>query len=347
MALLRSLSFMLLSLVLLAVASGVSARTLYTGEAVLDAEPAPVLTPVEQALEQVLTRLTGLTDVSVVDRLGVSASDVSLLVLSQQRVRRSRLTEEGDTSPEEVLLRVEFDPRGVDALLAKAGLPRLGSTRPSILLWVALEDLQGVRLAADPVLEEIIARQARRLGLDVLRPLGDLQDLSEVEAVDVRGGFLEAAEPSAARYGAGLTVMLDLRRFGPGWNGRWSWRLEGVDAGLRTDAESREGIISRGLESVLGALVDRFGRVAGSGRAGPLQLVVEGIDDEVQYAEVLGYLSALGPVDQVQVIAARDRSIHFELLVSRAGIEDLLTIGDVLEPLATDREGRLKARLKR
>ena len=347
MALLRSLSLTAVSLVLLAAAPELAARALYTGEAALETESVPDSAPVRQALEQVLTRLTGVTGASVVDRLGVSEPDARLLVLSQQRVRRSRLTEDGASPTDEVLLQVDFDPRAVEALLAEAGLPRLGRTRPAVLLWLTLEDEQGVRLSGDPMLEEVIARQARRLGLEVLRPLGDLQDLSEVDTVDVRGGFLEAAEPSAERYGAGVAAMLDLRRSGSGWNGRWFWRLEGVDAALRASAEDREPVIAQGLESLLGALVDRFGRVAGSGQGGVVQLVVEGIEDEVQYAEVLGYLGALGPVDAVQIVAARGRSIHFELQVSGAGLQDLLMIGDVLEPLATDREGRLRASLKR
>ncbi|WP_203594730.1 DUF2066 domain-containing protein [Wenzhouxiangella limi] len=336
----------LIVLVVLLATGAAGARDLYTGEALLEDAPSAELDPLARALEQVLTRLSGVTDASLVERLGLSRADLQLLVLSQQRVRRERLTADGAATVEELRLQVDFDPDAVDALLAEQNLPRLGRARPSILLWLALEDEQGVRLEADAVLEQSIARQARRLGLDVLRPLGDLQDLSEIEPIDIRGGFVEAAEPSAERYGAGMIAMLDLRQAGPDWSGRWFWRLEGRDAGLQTRAGQPEAVVAQGLEAVLGFLVDRFGRVAGSDDGGVLRLVVEGIEDEIQYAEVLRHLGSLGQVDDVQVLAARGRSIDFELSLRRAGLEDALMIGGVLDVVERSRDGSLRVRLK-
>ncbi|MFP4276524.1 MAG: DUF2066 domain-containing protein [Wenzhouxiangella sp.] len=347
MSMSRLCAQLLVALVLLGATGQLVARDLYTGESLLEPAGSGEAEPLARALDEVLTRLTGFTAHSLVERLELSPSDLQLLVLSQQRVRRARLMPDGSSSADELLLQVDFDPGGVDALLAEAGLPRLGRTRPSILLWLAVEDDQGVSLEADPVLEQTITDQARRLGLEVLRPLGDLQDLAEIAPIDIRGGFLEAAEPGAERYGAGMIAMLDLRRLGPTWSGRWFWRLEGRDAGLQARAETRTAVVTQGLEAVLGALVDRFGRVAGAGGGGRVRLIVEGIDDEIQYSEVLRYLSSLGPVDAVQVLAARGRVIDFELDLNSSGLEDALLIGDVLELMEGGRQGTLRARLKR
>ncbi len=347
MSTLRFVVKVLVVLVVLVATGEAGARDLYTGEGPLEDAPPTELDPLARALEQVLTRLSGVTDESLVERLGLSTAELDLMVLSQQRVRRERLAPDGASTVEEVRLQVDFDPGAVDALLAEQALPRLGRARPSILLWLALEDEQGVRLEADAVLEQTIARQARRLGLDVLRPLGDLQDLSEVEPIDIRGGFIEAAEPAAARYGAGMIAMLDLRQVGPEWRGRWFWRLEGLDAGLQARAELPEAVVAQGLEALLGALVDRFGRVAGADDGGVLRLVVEGIEDEIQYAEVLRHLTSLGQVEDVQVVAARGRSVDFELDLTSAGLEDALMIGGVLDVVERNRDGSLRVRLKR
>jgi hypothetical protein len=330
-----------------AVATEASARSLYTGEALIRTEDTASSELLDQALDEVLTRLTGFTGFSMVDRMALTPAQVQVLVLSQQRVRRSRLEPGGQSTVDELFLRVEFDPRGVDALLAEASVSRLGPTRPSVLLWLAIEDDQGVRLEAGPFLEQVLERQARRLGLEVLRPLGDLQDLAEVRATDVRGGFLEVAIPSAERYGAGVLAMLDLREGSAGWSGRWFWRLEGRDASLASQATELEPVIAQGMEALLGALVDRFGRVAGIGQTGAIRLSVEGIEDEVQYAEVLNYLGSLGPVDGVRVVAARGTTIDFELQLTGANFEDLLTIGNVLEPVGRVLNGQARARLKR
>lgn len=334
-------------MVMLIATGGAVARDLYTGESPLEEAMPDRFDPLARALDEVLTRLTGLTGQSLVEQLELSRADLQLLVLSQQRVRRERLAPDGASFIEQLRLRVDFDPGAVDALLAEANLPRLGRVRPSILLWLAVEDEQGVRLDGDAVLEQAVVIHAQRLGLDILRPLGDLQDLSEVEAIDVRGGFLDQAEPAAERYGAGMIAMLDLRQIGPEWSGRWFWRLEDRDAGLQVRAEMPESVVAQGLEAMLGTLVDRFGRIAGADEGGLVRLRVEGIEDEIQYAEVLRHLGSLGQVDGLQVVAAAGRSIDFELNLSSAGLEDALMIGGVLDVVERSRDGSLRVRLKR
>ncbi|MEE4295043.1 MAG: DUF2066 domain-containing protein [Wenzhouxiangella sp.] len=344
---LRFLPFLAALLALSAAGNEAFGRSLYTGEAPLPTEATEAVVPLNQALDEVLTRLTGFTGVSMVERLALTRDDVQRLVLSQQRVRRTRLQADGLTPLDRLYLRVEFDSRGVDALLAEAGVSRLGQTRPSVLLWLAVEDDEGVRLEADPLLDQALESEARRLGLEVLRPLGDLQDLAEVQATDIRGGFLESANPSAERYGAGVLAMLDLRESPSGWSARWFWRLEGRDASFRTQAAGLDTVVAQGMEALLGALVDRFGRVTGVGQTGAMRLIVEGIEDEVQYAEVLNYLDSLGPVEDVQVVAARGTTIDFELQLTGASFQDLLTIGNVLEPVGEAMNGQVRARLKR
>jgi hypothetical protein len=347
MSMLRLLVQVLVVAVALCAAGSADARDLYTGESPLEDSLSVQADPLARALDEVLVRLTGLTDQSLVERLELTRADLQLLVLSQQRVRSERLAPDGVSTVEQLRLRVDFDPAGVDALLARENLPRLGRTRPSILLWLAVENEQGLNLDGDAGLNEAIAMQARRLGLDVLRPLGDLQDLSEIQAIDIRGGFLGLAEPGAERYGAGMIAMLDLRQVGQEWTGRWFWRLEGRDAGLQTEADSPEAIVAAGLEALLRALVDRFGQIAGADAGGTVRLVVEGIEDEIQYVEALRYLGSLGQVDSLQVVAASGRNIDFELTLSSAGLEDALMIGGVLDIVERSRDGSLRVRLKR
>lgn len=322
------------------------ASDLYTGESALAADERAGPAELARALDEVLVRLTGEAGESLVDRFGLADSELRLLVLSEQRVRRQRSDADGSGLREQVRLQVDFDPQRVDALLAERNLPRLGRERPSILLWLAVENAEGIGLDADPVLEAEIAEQGRRLGLDIVRPLGDLQDLAEIEAIDIRGGFLDSAEPSARRYGAGLIAMLDLRQTRAGWEGRWFWRLDGLDAGLHSQAPSRERALSAGLERLLATLVDRFGVLPGL-EGGTRRILVEGIDEEVQYVEVLRYLSSLSVVADLRVVAARDNRVDFELDLTGPGFEDALAIGAVLDVIERREDGALIVRLAR
>lgn len=320
---------------------------LYTGEAVVTEDRERLTETTLSALNEVLTRLTGITDRSVVEELGVTESQLRLLVLSEQRIRRQRPGPGGEGTLDEVRLRVDFDPVGVDRLLATHNLPRLGRERPAVLLWMAVEQDFEVQLQGDAELEFEIVEQARRLGLDVIRPLGDLMDLADMETFDIRGGFLDSADPSARRYGAGVTAMLDLRERDEGWSARWFWRMDGRDDGVQYEVDEAAAAVESGLERILAAVAERFAVAADAEPDGNQRVIVGGIGEEAQYAEVLRYLNSLGAVSEVRVLAARGRDIEFELVLASAGLEDALAIGGVLALEGRRADGSLLLRLLR
>lgn len=319
---------------------------LYTGEVPVD-EALSADRNALAALDQVLARLTGITDRSLVEELGLQPSVLRLLVSSEQRVRRARLGPDDQPLADEIWLRIDFDPVGVDGVLARHALPRLGPQRPSILLWLAVEDSFGVELQGSPFLEQEISAHARRLGLDVVRPLADLIDLADMAAADIRGGFLDSAEASARRYGAQVIAMLDLRDRHLEWSGRWLWRLEDRDSELQLDAEELSTVVAAGLEAILSALAARFAVLADAEHAGQRRIVVRGIVGELQYAEVLRHLESLSAVETVLVTGARGAEVDFELRLRSAGLEDGLAIGGVLGIEERRADGSLLLRLLR
>ena len=323
----------------------VLASDLYAGETRLGDDEQITPAAMLEALDQVLVRLTGMVDVSPVAVIGVRAADVNALVESQQRLRVERLDKEGERITE-VRLRVDFHPPSVDRLLQDNALPRWGRERPAILVWIAEEDEDGARLSADPFLEQQLAEQARRFGLDVIRPLGDALDMAEVDLADIRGGFLDAAENGMRRYQAGIVAMLDLRDSDDYWSGRWFWRLEGRDRGLNLSADSRLEIIEAGLAALLSALAGRYGVIADDLDHGTRRVVVDGIVDPIQYAEVLRYLGELSMVEGLQVVRARDRRIEFKLAVSGGRLEDVIALSRLLVVDRQEFDGTLYLRLQ-
>ncbi len=322
------------------------ASDLYVGETILaegqDVTPAALL----RSLDQVLVRLTGMVDESPVARLGLGASDVRGLIQSQQRVRLERLDEEGNRRSE-LRLRAEFYPAAVDQLLQRHQLARLGRERPSILLWVAVDEEGRIAQLADaPLLEEHIRDQAWRFGLDIVRPLGDALDMAEVRLADIRGGFIDAAASGAQRYGAGVVAMLDLREQDGYWTGRWSWRLDGRDGGMTLTADRPGKLIELGMQGLLEALVDRYAVRRGEHGGGLQRIVVEGIVDPVQYAEVSSFLGGLSVVEQLRVVGARGRQVEFELTLAGGGLDDAISLSRILAVDRREPDGRLYLRLR-
>ncbi len=328
---LNLLALILLALVLMAPAA--MARDLYTGEAVLAEDGRIDNQALLRALDEVLVRLTGEVERSPVESLGLGSADVNNLIQTRHTVRRERLEEDGETV-QELRARVEFDETAINQLLREQRIPRWGRERPAILLWMAVDDEDGVAFADDPWLDSVVNEQARRLGLDIVYPLGDALDMAEVTLPDIRGGFLNSAVAAADRYGTGVIAMLDLRMEGgldqPIWSARWSWRVGGQEGGLQHTGLYRDMLVRRGLERLAAAMAGRYAIRDTEGEGRLRRLLVEGIVDDVQFAEVRSYLNDLGIVEDVRIVAARERSLEFELTLSGEGLEQFIEMGGLL-----------------
>lgn len=312
---------------------GALARDLYVGEAVLPDGGSADNQALLRALDEVLVRLTGQVEQSPVETLGLGAGDVSGLIQTRHTVRRERLDEDGEVVTE-LRLRAEFDEPAINRLLRENRVPRWGRERPPILLWIAVDDDSGVAFADDPWLDAVIAEQARRLGLDIVRPLADALDMAEVTLPDIRGGFLDSSVTAAQRYGAGVIAMLDLRGEAAmeetTWSARWFWRVGGSDAGLQHTGLYRDMLIRRGMEGLASAMANRYAVRDSEGDGGRHRLRVEGIVDDVHFTEVFNYLDNLSIVEDLRIVAARDRSLEFELVVGGDGLEQFLEMGGLL-----------------
>lgn len=342
---------LLISLFLAAVlaAQPLVAAPLYVGEVAVERQQGSSADRLA-ALDRVLARLTGRFDVSLVNELGLGPADLEELVLSQQLTEHPVVTPDGERE-KELRLEVEFDEPAINELLRRNQLSRWGQERPAVLLWMAVEDQLGARFVDSPYLEFLLREHARRVGLDIVRPLSDALDLAEVTLADVRGGFLGSAEASARRYGAGVIAMLDLRQLGGGddrlWNARWRWRVEGQDAGIDQSGEDVETLIGAGLQRLASRLAARYGVVDTDAAPSRWRVSVDGIVDEVQYAEVLRHLENLSVVRDVRVVSASQREVVFELHSRGERIESYLTLGGLLVLERSGDDNRLEFRLVR
>jgi len=337
---------LLAAVVILAGLATGQARALYVGEAVVMAEEVTDAAALMSALDEVLVRLTGMAEPSPVEALGLRVADARALLQSQQRVRIERLAEDG-SRVDELRLRAEFYPPGVDALLARAQLPRLGRERPAILLWAALDDEEGVRLADSPLFDQAIRELGRRFGLDMILPLADATDLAWVQLSDIRGGFIDSAQPSADRYGAGVVALADLRAGEGEWAGRWMWRIDGRDLSVQVQGDSLVDLVEPGMRAILASLVERFATVTRPDGGLVRRVVIDGIVEPIQYAEVLRVFDQLSLIEDFRVLEASARSVSFELYLSGDGLEDVLRIGRTLVIERTEADGTLHLRLAR
>ena len=344
-----------------------AAERLYTGEAVIG-DGLSMQGAQLAALDQVLTRLTGQVDRSLVSELGLGAGDLRALQASQQRVQVERLMPDGSRQ-EQVVLRVDFYPPAVDNFLRNNDLPRLGRERPAVLLWQArrgepldpfavlepspleplADEADGLDEAdLDNYLQSLFERASARLGVDLIEPLGDALDLSMVNEADIRGGILDGADALRDRYGAGMVAMLDLEQDDRGdWRGRWFWRLEGRDHSLSVTDPSLDVVVDRGVSGLLALMAERFAVRLATDRGALRRIRVEGLVDQRQFSAVVNHLSELSVVERVQVVSARERAIEFDLELAGDGLEDQIGFSRLLAIEGEDAAGTLVLRWQR
>jgi len=337
-------AFCVVTLLCLSAGVGADSGRLYVGEAAIaDASEAGTRSEL-RALDEVLQRLTGQLNHSMVEQLAVQPSDLSPLILSRQVVRRALLQPDGQTI-DVLRQQVNFDPEAIDQLLRDRAVPVWGRERPALLLWVAVDDEQGVRLADSRQVDAMVSELARRYGLTVIQPLGDAIDLSQVSITDIRGGFVEAAQDSMMRYGAGVVVMLDLRQEGSTWLARLFWRHDGRDFSQTFPAISKAVAMDQVLASLLQSLAERYAMIDDGLADGERRVLISGVREQVHYREVMAHLTQLSAVESLRLVAADGDTIELVVRVRGSRFEQVLALGGVLSVEDLSADGTLRLRL--
>lgn len=288
--------------------------------------------PLLRALNQVLVRVTGRAGQNLVQELAISADRARAMSLGRQFREQQVPTANGQVRMQR-WLRIDFDPRAVDALLDQAGLARWGRERPELLVWLAVDDGSRVDyLVDDPRVEAALARASFAYGIRLARPILDAQDRVEVTPSDIRGGFTAVAVPALARYGADGLVLLELRQAGEFWTGRWAWRIGPAEYAFQRSGSDPAEVIDLGFGRIAESLAARFAVRPAALRT--QRLSIAGLELPVHYAEARRFLEGLTGVEQVRVVAAEGDRVRFELQSSSAELRQRI---DLTGPLTFER----------
>jgi uncharacterized protein len=263
-----------------------------------------------EALKTVLVRVSGQRDAAA--RVGTEINN------PRKYVQRFGFTAED-------VLEVGFDSVSVDRMLSQAGLPIWGRERPSTLVLLSVETVDGSErwISSDTPAQErdLLARVARQRGLPLKWPTMDSQD--RVQASADADSSSAALLQTAARYGANAALV------GRARGGSVQWTLVSNDGASRA---------SGGLEEGVHLAADTFAHVfAASGSSlGNVTVEVSGIGDLNAYAATLNYLEGMTLVRAVALEQVAGDTMRFRLAVrGDAGtLRRAIALDDRLVPLA-------------
>lgn len=256
---------------------------------------------VRMALAEVLIKVTGNEQVALLP--GIPELFGRSLQLLQQYRYRTEINRAGDgeiAEPQQWLW-VRFNQAGLDKALREINVPIWGRTRPTTLLWLAVEQ-QGQRSlfggSDNSELLDRITAQAKRRGIPVVLPLLDLEDQQRIKASDVWINFQDNILNASARYPSEAILVGRLLDLGSGrWQARWSLNLGGQlydwsHTGLLDSA------LSYGVEGTASTLAKHFVR-APTNESGELLILVKDVRNLTDFARSERYLRALNGVTRV------------------------------------------------
>ena len=296
------------------------------------------------ALEEVLVRVAGQ------DAVLKTAPAKQMLKKPDALVQQYRYFYEPGSEPPLLKLWLRFDGDAIRNSLQQQGQAYWGSERPDTLVWLAVED-RGKRyvVSADDGtdVQQQIALAAKQRGLPVLFPLMDLEDQSQVRFSDIWGGFFENVMAASRRYSPQAVLIGRLNRSpSGGWSSRWHLEVAGKPAAWSDSRQQLNKLSQQGIDDTADRLASRFAVAPGSSSSNTVSISVSGVDSLSDYARLSAYLKGLTAVSGMQVERVAGAEIDYALQLN-GSLDDLtrtVTIGTVLEPVASETPGSYRLR---
>jgi len=231
---------------------------------------------------------------------------------------------------------VRFDEKAVKNSLWKQKLPVWGKTRPSTLLWVAIQDVNKRMLldANEPTpLLSYFQRQAKQRGIPLLFPLLDLEDQININVTDVWGAFKEPVKNASQRYQpeAILSARLFLDPFGV-WQSRWTLHQGNDEVDWQVNAPDLETAVVDGLDSLADRLAQRYAHISTVEDESDFLIFVTDVNGLSDYVRVNKYLSALSSIKRADLARIKGSELVFrlDLRSSPKALTQSIALGKVL-----------------
>jgi len=248
---------------------------------------------------------------------------------------QSEVELEPEAKPTQKLV-VSFDEKAVKNSLWKQKLPVWGKTRPSTLLWLAVQhNNQRVLLDANEptALLSYIEKQAEKRGIPLLYPLLDLEDQININVTDVWGGFNEPIKNASERYQpeAILSARLFLDPFGV-WQTRWAMHQGNDEIDWQVSGTDLETVVTQGLDQLADRLALRYAHVSSLGDESEFLITISDVNNVSDFVRVEKYLSALSAIKQAELTKIQGNALVFRLdLRSNAqALKQAIKLGKVL-----------------
>ena len=290
---------------------------------------------IRQAFSEVLVRVSGRADiVHSTDYPNIQTAIETATHFAQQFRYRQRTPQPGDSDQSAFALWVRFDETAITRLLRSNNLPVWGMTRPSTLVWLAIDERGHRELVGNNSKHaalSILLTQAKRRGVPITLPLLDLTDRSNLRVSDVWGNFESTILRASQRYQTEAVLVGRVFQAYGSWNARWSLYSDSRRRDWALKGASINEVLLPGIDTTAEALAMRYAQV-GESNDGKILLQVKDIKNLADYNRTVKYLKAISAVSAVYPYQVADNGAIFELSTAagRLGIARAVALGHTL-----------------
>ncbi|MFM1896811.1 MAG: hypothetical protein RLZZ385_1885 [Pseudomonadota bacterium] len=242
---------------------------------------------------------------------------------------------------------VSFAPDLVDRLLASAAIPVWDANRPSVLIWMVVQDSDGNRrlLSQDshPDIVTLMQSFAGQRGVPILFPVLDFEDRRNLSEAQLWALDAEAIARASARYTPDSILAGRLLRTGTSdlvglWQFQFRDQLQVFDS-FETDLAR---YINAPLDRVTSQLAGHFAVVKSTSGRQKVRLQVSNVSNLGDWSSLVNYLQGLGVVESVITaeVAGDTLQMDLSLLGTPTQLYELITLDRALLPTDPQSAGR-------
>ena len=340
----------LLIILLLAGASSANAavvRGLYEAEKIVpNQSSAARAEAMKSALIDVLAKVSGKPGIGATPEIAPELEKARNYI-QQYRYRKipenSFLTTDAAAGSQIIWLR--FDERAVNKLLQKNNMPVWGRTRPTTLVWLAVEQDGARYIVGSNAQEEArfgLESGAKRRGIAVMLPLMDLEDQQKATFADVWTNNQEPIFQASQRYQADAILVGQISLLpNDSWQGRWVLYEGGQGLSWNSQTSSVVDILDGGISGTLEILGSRYAQVYDNSAPSSFDIAIININSLDQYTKVSKYLDSLEQVKSLYPTRIEDNSITYRLNIrgNIKGLIQTIKLGNVLASAGPESQG--------
>jgi len=235
-------------------------------------------------------------------------------------------------------LHILFDKVSVERLLEAHQVPIWGRLRPTLVVWLAVDDdVHRYTVTPDNArqIKESIAEVSVRRGLPIILPLMDLEEQARIGFSDIWGDFADTIRAASGRYRAGAELVGRAYRQDGRWSLRWSLYSESLTDHWSGEETTLDANVVLALDHAADRLGDLYARSADQADDQRVEMDVRDVTGISGYARLLTYLESLELISDVVVIKVQADEVAFSLRLKREArfLRRAIEFDDTLAPV--------------